>query len=108
MPFVLFGPTHLVALALTVIAPLALAGVTRVEPASDRLIRLGLAMLLTGGWLCWFALFAARGWLTPGQWPAAQSLRLGGGGADRGADHAQPASPMSWVISGAWAAPCRD
>jgi hypothetical integral membrane protein (TIGR02206 family) len=30
----------------------------------DASIRLGLAALLAGGWLCWYALFGLRGWLT--------------------------------------------
>lgn len=62
--FVLFGPAHLAALALAVLAPLLLAAAARARPRLDPLIRYALAALLAGGWLAWYALFAARGWLT--------------------------------------------
>jgi hypothetical integral membrane protein (TIGR02206 family) len=64
--FVLFGPAHLAMLALALLAPIALALLARRGPALDRPIRVLLAALLAGGWLCWYALFAARGWLTLG------------------------------------------
>ena len=47
-------------------APILLALAARRNPQLDRPFRLGLAALLAGGWLCWYALFAARGWLTLG------------------------------------------
>jgi hypothetical integral membrane protein (TIGR02206 family) len=64
--FVLFGPAHLAMLALALLAPVALALSARRSPALDRPIRVLLAALLAGGWLCWYAMFAARGWLSLG------------------------------------------
>jgi hypothetical integral membrane protein (TIGR02206 family) len=64
--FVLFGPAHLAMLALAAALPLLLAGVTRKAPWLDRPIRLGLALMLAGGWIAWYALFALRGWLNLG------------------------------------------
>ena len=64
--FVLFGPAHLAALALAVIVPVVLATLVRQRPVLDMPIRRALALLLAGGWLGWYALFAARGWLTLG------------------------------------------
>lgn len=71
--FVLFGPAHLSVLALALAAPLLFWMAARRNPAFDRPIRLFLAALLAGGWLCWYALFAARGWLT---WGNALPLNL--------------------------------
>jgi hypothetical integral membrane protein (TIGR02206 family) len=62
--FVLFGAAHLAMLALALLVPTVLALPTRKSPALDRPIRFVLAATLAGGWLCWYALFAARGWLT--------------------------------------------
>jgi hypothetical integral membrane protein (TIGR02206 family) len=62
--FVLFGPAHLTMLVLALLAPTLLALAARRNPNRDRPIRFFLAALLGGGWLCWYALFAARGWLT--------------------------------------------
>ncbi len=66
-PFVLFGPSHLAAIALTLALPLALALLARHEhlgrPA-DRVTRLALAAFLAIGWLCWYGLGAARGTLS--------------------------------------------
>jgi hypothetical integral membrane protein (TIGR02206 family) len=64
--FVLFGPAHLAVLALSLLVPLALALLARKSPPLDRPIRLALAAILAGGWLCWYALFGLRGWLTLG------------------------------------------
>lgn len=64
--FVLFGAAHLAMLALALLVPVMLAPVARKSPALDRPVRLALAALLAGGWLCWYALFVARGWLTLG------------------------------------------
>jgi hypothetical integral membrane protein (TIGR02206 family) len=64
--FVLFGPAHLWMLALSLAAPILLALASRRRPGFDRPIRMVLAALLGGGWLCWYALFAARGWLNLG------------------------------------------
>jgi hypothetical integral membrane protein (TIGR02206 family) len=55
--FVPFGPSHLVAIALTALAPLALALVARHEHLgrhADRLTRLGLALFQTVGWVGWY------------------------------------------------------
>jgi hypothetical integral membrane protein (TIGR02206 family) len=64
--FVLFGPAHLAMLALALIVPVVLALTARKAPRWERFIRIALAAVLAGGWLCWYALFAARGWLTLG------------------------------------------
>jgi hypothetical integral membrane protein (TIGR02206 family) len=66
-PFVPFGPSHLAALAVTLLAPLALALLARHEhlgARADRVTRTALAALLGLGWLCWFGLAFARGTLT--------------------------------------------
>jgi hypothetical integral membrane protein (TIGR02206 family) len=69
-PFILFGPPHLTALALAVLVPLLLAGWTHKHEARDRWARLALAALLIAGWIGWYAMLAARGWLAPGNaWP---------------------------------------
>jgi hypothetical integral membrane protein (TIGR02206 family) len=65
-PFILFGPAHLTALALGFGIPLILAAWACGKPARDRWVRLMLAVLLTAGWLSWYAMLAARGWLAPG------------------------------------------
>ncbi len=64
--FVLFGPAHLAMLALAVLAPVMLALAARLQPRLDRPIRFALAALLLGGYACWLALFAIRGWLALG------------------------------------------
>ena len=62
--FVMFGSSHLMMLVLAALAPILLALVVRQRPVLDHSIRLSLAALLLGGWLCWYALFWARGWLS--------------------------------------------
>ena len=55
--FVLFGPSHLTAIALTLAVPLALALLARHEHLgrhADRLTRIGLTGFLLLGWLCWY------------------------------------------------------
>ncbi len=64
--FVMFGLAHLVMLALAFAAPVALAFAARNSPSLDRPIRIILAALLLGGWICWLLLFWQRGWLTLG------------------------------------------
>ena len=65
--FVMFGASHLVALGLSFVLPLVLAALARRRgPAFDRAVRWGLAAFMTTGWVCWYALFAQRGWLTLG------------------------------------------
>jgi hypothetical integral membrane protein (TIGR02206 family) len=61
--FILFGPSHLAAIALTLTVPLALAILARHEhlgPPADRLARIGLAGFLAVGWICWLGLTAWR------------------------------------------------
>jgi hypothetical integral membrane protein (TIGR02206 family) len=53
-------------LALALSVPLALAAMARRRRDWDQPFRVALAALLGGGWLCWYALFAWRGWLTLG------------------------------------------
>lgn len=65
-PFILFGPAHLIALALSVIVPLLLAVWVLGAPARDRGVRMILAALLIAGWAGWYLMLGARGWLTPG------------------------------------------
>ena len=62
--FVMFGSSHLMMLVLAALAPIVLALAARIRPPLDHPIRFSLAALLMGGWLCWYALFWARGWLT--------------------------------------------
>ncbi len=55
--FVLFGPAHLTAMALTLMAPLAMALLARHEHLgrhADRLARIGLTCFLAFGWICWY------------------------------------------------------
>ncbi|MEJ0042763.1 MAG: hypothetical protein WDM81_11400 [Rhizomicrobium sp.] len=53
-------------IALTLAVPAILAGVARRHgPRADAFIRKGLAALLVGTWIAWYALFIARGWLGP-------------------------------------------
>ncbi|MGH6828560.1 MAG: TIGR02206 family membrane protein [Rhizomicrobium sp.] len=61
--FHLFGPAHLIALALAFVVPAALASVTRQAPRRDRWARLFLAALLLSEWLGFYGLFLSRGWL---------------------------------------------
>lgn len=65
-PFILFGPAHLIALALGVAVPLLLALWVRRSRARDHGVRLLLAALLAAGWLGWYAMLWARGWLAAG------------------------------------------
>ncbi len=51
---------------LTVATPLLLAAPARGCTPLDRLARLSLATFLVLGWICWFILFAERGWLSIG------------------------------------------
>jgi hypothetical integral membrane protein (TIGR02206 family) len=63
-PFVLFGPAHLAALALTLLVPLALAAAVRVLalPELARAIRLCFAAFLVATWVLWFWMIFGRGW----------------------------------------------
>jgi hypothetical integral membrane protein (TIGR02206 family) len=63
-PFVLFGPSHLIVLALTLVVPLVLAVVARMSntPLADRAVRIAFALWLMGIWVVWFWLIFDRGW----------------------------------------------
>ncbi|MEI9888676.1 MAG: TIGR02206 family membrane protein [Rhizomicrobium sp.] len=66
-PFVLFGPQHLIVIALTFAVPGVLAPAARLAKAPlDAAIRFAFAGLLIGTWIAWYVLFAQRGWLGPG------------------------------------------
>ena len=65
-PFVPFGPSHLIALALSLIVPALLVVAVRTCPAVDRPIRYALTLVLLGVWAWWYVLAAQRGWLTTG------------------------------------------
>lgn len=65
-PFILFGPAHLSALALSVAVPLLLGVWARPYVSRDHGVRMGLAMLLIAGWLGWYVMLWAKDWLAPG------------------------------------------
>lgn len=63
--FVMFGPSHLVALALTFALPLGLSALVRWGRLPvDRAIRFGLAGLMAVAWVGWYLVWDARGLLT--------------------------------------------
>jgi len=65
-PFIPFGPSHLTAIACTLLVPLALSLLARHERLgrrTDRVARAALAAFLLLGWLGWWGLSAARGTL---------------------------------------------
>lgn len=64
MTFVMFGTPHLIAMALTIAVPLLLGLIARRFPGCDPAFRWGLAFFLLGGWIGFYIVFAARGWLT--------------------------------------------
>lgn len=66
--FVLFGPQHLIVMALTLIVPLVLAVIVRGSGNArlERFVPLSLAALLIGVWISWYVLFIARHWITLG------------------------------------------
>jgi hypothetical integral membrane protein (TIGR02206 family) len=65
-PFVLFGSSHLIALALTIAVAAALVILARQRPAADWPIRTVLGLMLLGVWAWWYVLAGSRGWLTIG------------------------------------------
>jgi len=65
-PFVLFGPAHLIALALGFAAPLALASWTHHARRRDFAVRMALGSLLAAGWAGWYVMLWSRGWLQAG------------------------------------------
>jgi hypothetical integral membrane protein (TIGR02206 family) len=66
--FILFGPQHLIVIALTLIVPLALAAMVRGtgNVRLQRFVPLSLAALLIVTWIGWYLLFTARHWITLG------------------------------------------
>lgn len=66
--FVLFGPQHLVVMALTFLVPVVLAVAVRGTGNArlERLVPLSFAVLLIGTWIAWYVLFIARDWITIG------------------------------------------
>lgn len=67
--FVMFGPSHLAAIAVTLLVPLALAALARWEHPgrrADRIVRIALAVLMLAGWATWYAVSASRGELSLG------------------------------------------
>ncbi len=66
--FVLFGPAHLVAIAMAFAVPLALSVATVLSrgPTFERQVRAVFAALLIGTWVLWYWLLYERGWLAPG------------------------------------------
>ena len=69
-PFILFGPAHLIALGLGFAVPAVLGLWVSSHPDSDFAARMMFAAILLAGWLGWYLMLAARGWLVPGnEWP---------------------------------------
>ena len=65
-PFVLFGRSHLIVLALAFAVPVLLAFATRGHEIAHRTVRLAFAAMLIGNWVFWFVVFRRNGWLTLG------------------------------------------
>jgi hypothetical integral membrane protein (TIGR02206 family) len=64
--FVLFGPSHLAAMGLTLLVPAALVALVRRRRQADAAIRGSLAAILIGAWLAWYVVAWRNGWLTWG------------------------------------------
>lgn len=60
--FVAFGPSHLAAIAVTLLVPVALAAATRRNTSLARLLCLALAAELIATWILWYWLILSRGW----------------------------------------------
>lgn len=67
-PFVIFGSSHLTAIALTLAAPAALSSWTRRSrrAQTDRTIRRALAAVIALNWALWMYLLYAKNWLNIG------------------------------------------
>jgi len=65
-PFILFGTSHRIAIALTLLAPLVLMAVARGQPENNRRLRFFLAGLLALNWAGWMLLIYLKGWLNIG------------------------------------------
>jgi hypothetical integral membrane protein (TIGR02206 family) len=59
--FVLFGPQHLIVMALTLAVPLALAAL---RGERRRTVSLAFAAALIATWIAWYVLFIERHWIT--------------------------------------------
>lgn len=64
--FVLFGPSHLIAIAATFLVPIALALPVRArgDARLARVIQLGFAAELIATWILWYWLIVERGWIS--------------------------------------------
>ncbi|MDE2183600.1 MAG: TIGR02206 family membrane protein [Alphaproteobacteria bacterium] len=67
-PFVLFGRSHQVVLALTVLLPIALSVAARFMHSQlfERAIRWTLAVAILGAWTFWYIIASGYGWLDAG------------------------------------------
>jgi hypothetical integral membrane protein (TIGR02206 family) len=67
-PFVVFGPSHQIALALIVVVPLVLAALVKATRSVilSRAISWGLAAVIVGAWIAWYIVFTQMGWITIG------------------------------------------
>jgi hypothetical integral membrane protein (TIGR02206 family) len=65
-PFVFLGPSHLSAIVLTFLTPVALSALVRRRQTLDETIRLGLAGVIALNWALWMYLLYAKGWLNIG------------------------------------------
>jgi len=67
-PFALFGRSHEIVLALSVVLPVALAVLVRATGSRTlaRAICFTFATAIAGIWAVWYVVFHAKGWLDPG------------------------------------------
>jgi len=67
-PFVLFGRSHEIVLALTIVVPILLAILVRVtkSPTLTRLICWTFALAILGAWAYWYMIATRHGWLDLG------------------------------------------
>ena len=67
-PFVVFGPSHKIVLALIVIVPLVLALVAKRARSTtlSRAISWAFAAIIIGAWVGWYIVFTRMGWITIG------------------------------------------
>lgn len=64
-PFTVFGPSHLVVLALIVMVPLVLAALVRLTRSAtlSRAIAWTFAAVIAGTWAAWYVVFTRQGWI---------------------------------------------
>lgn len=67
-PFVVFGPSHHIVLALIVVVPLVLSALVKLTRSVtlSRAISWGLAAVIVGAWIAWYIVFTQMGWITIG------------------------------------------